>query len=723
MSSSSDRHQSYSDSDNSDVGSTYSVESDERFKTSNLDESATEDKEKLQTPLRFHQKQLGVWTLYFPVSDSWRYSVPLFGLDSSWNIQKIAQNVRLVWRFSTEAVSVGPALFGLYFVTLMIASVMPSIQLRNDSKIMHLAEQVVIGRANRTQAWKDFEGLFVSYIVTLTVGWAIRRLKAYSSLIIEQRVSLHFMERILSAHCCLDINMAEESYVKSQLERATKQSSDAWSILQNLAEATSVVSEVAGLATAIKPLLKSRGGSSFFVWVCLVHPFVSELHNIWNYTRFYTIVTNPHWLRMKALFKLGTAAEYKKEVLSGGLEGYIRTQYAESKKKLGDTYVKDPDEQIEELQLVNWEDLNAVFDSVPLLLYTWSVIKGGDGFNLTNLVMMQQTISVMHSATWNIVAKGKNTPKLLKNLTTLYEVLGAKPSFVDGQISYPNVNHSEKRGMAVEFRNVGFKYPSTSKQVIKDMCFKIEPGQLCVIVGENGSGKSTTISLITRLYEVDSGDILVDGRSIRDYRVSSLRRAASIMYQDYHHLPLTIKDNIRLGFPECDDAEEMVENAAKLGGAYDFVQKLPLKFETNVEPMTTGFASWGGGGNHADQYKSISDTEKPTKLSGGEWQRLALSRTFMKNSDAIRLLCYDEPSASLDPKAEYEIFERLRTLRGEKTMIFVTHRFGHLTKHADLIIYVKGGAVVEQGTHKSLITQEGEYARMYSIQSQAFSDD
>ncbi|CEL55404.1 ABC transporter B family member 25, mitochondrial OS=Arabidopsis thaliana GN=ABCB25 PE=1 SV=1 [Rhizoctonia solani AG-1 IB] len=139
--------------------------------------------------------------------------------------------------------------------------------------------------------------------------------------------------------------------------------------------------------------------------------------------------------------------------------------------------------------------------------------------------------------------------------------------------------------------------------------------------------------------------------------------------------------------------------------------------------METGFTSWGGGSNHADQYQPISDLEKPTKLSGGEWQRLALSRNFMRNSSSTRLLCYDEPSASLDPKAEYEIFERLRSLRGEKTMVFVTHRFGHLTKHADLIIYVKDGAVVEQGTHKTLLALGGEYAKMYNIQSQAFLGD
>ncbi|CAE7198365.1 unnamed protein product [Rhizoctonia solani] len=663
--------QSYSECSDSDVDST-SSESGRSSKPPAIIDTLAEGKAKSRAPPRFYQKQLGVWTLYFSVSDSLRYPTLLFELGASWKVPRITQNAGLVWRFVTEAVSVGPAIFGLYFVTLMIASVMPSIRLYNDSRIMHSAEQIITDRANRTQARNDFERFFVAYLVTLAAGWVVRRLKAYSSLIVEQRVSLYFMERILSAHCRLDISEAEEPVVKLQLERATRHSSDAWSILQNLAEVASIVSEVVGLVTTIRPLLASRGGTNFFTWACLVHPFASELHNIWSYKRFYTIVTNPYWLRMKALFKLGTSSEYKKEVLGGGLEEYIQAEYAELKSKLGDTFIKDPEDQIEELQPLNWEDFDAVFESVPLLLYAWSVIRGGDNFNVTNLVMMQQTISVMHSATWNIVAKGKNTTKLLKNLANLYGVLGAKPSFVDGQISYPSDGHSKERGMAIIFKKVDFIYPSTSKPVIRDMSFKVDPGQLCVIVGENGSGKSTTIGLITRLYDVSSGDIIIDGRSVRDYEVSTLRRAANIMYQDYHHLPLTIRDNILLGRPECDDPENEVEDAAKLGGAYDFVQKLPLKFETNIEPITTGFASWGGGDNHADQYKSISDTEKPTKLSGGEWQRLALSRTFMKNSNNTRLLCYDEPSASLDPKAEFEIFERLRNLKGEKTMIFVT---------------------------------------------------
>ncbi|CEL55405.1 Lipid A export ATP-binding/permease protein MsbA OS=Photorhabdus luminescens subsp, laumondii (strain TT01) GN=msbA PE=3 SV=1 [Rhizoctonia solani AG-1 IB] len=356
------------------------------------------------------------------------------------------------------------------------------------------------------------------------------------------------MKKILDVHCHLDISKAEDASTKSYLKRVTTQSSNAWSILQNLAEVASVISEVIGIAAMMRPLLASFKGVNIFVWVCLLHPFLSQLNQASIYKSFYAIVTNPHWLRMEALFKLGTSHEYKKEVLGGGLENYLKTEYAKSMTKLGNSCVKDPGDQMENRQLLGWDDLNAVFGSIPMLFYAWRAIKGETDFSLASLVMMQRIIEAVHSVSWDIISKGRNMVKLLKNLATLYEVLEVKTSFVDGQTIYPDDNHLEKKGMAIEFKAVVFKYPSTSKEVIKDMSFKINSGQLCVIVGENGSGKSTTINLITRLYDINSGDILVDGRSVRDYNISSLRNAANIMYQDYRHLPLTVYDEAHLAY-------------------------------------------------------------------------------------------------------------------------------------------------------------------------------
>ncbi|CAE6516946.1 unnamed protein product, partial [Rhizoctonia solani] len=314
---------------------------------------------------------------------------------------------------------------------------------------------------------------------------------------------------------------------------------------------------------------------------------------------------------------------------------------------------------------------------------------------------MQQATGSLQQTLLGIIYGGTNIAGLFKNIMSLYDVLEIKPTMVDGHIPYPEEEFKDQKGMAIEFKSVNFQYPSTDKVVLKDMSFSIGPGQLCVVVGENGCGKSTTINLITRMYDSTSGEVLVDGRPLKDFKLSSYRATTSVMYQDYQHLPLTIYENILLGRPDCENSKEAVEEAARLGGAFDFVQKLPLKFETNLEPQQTGYAiTWQ---DDNDTYQKFFDSQKATKLSGGEWQRLALSKSFMKNSGKVRLLCYDEPSASLDPKAEFEMFERLRELRGGKTMIFVTHRFGHLTRHADLILYVKEGSIIEKGNHKQLL--------------------
>ncbi|KAG8748264.1 hypothetical protein FRC10_007654 [Ceratobasidium sp. 414] len=165
----------------------------------------------------------------------------------------------------------------------------------------------------------------------------------------------------------------------------------------------------------------------------------------------------------------------------------------------------------------------------------------------------------------------------------------------------------------------------TEKPVLRDLSFTIKSGQLCVIVGENGCGKSTTINLLTRLYDSTSGTVFIDERPIGEYKISSLRAATNVMYQDYQHLPLTVQENILLGRPGSKDPEQDVEEASKLGGSHSFILGLPKGFSTNIEPEQTGFSSRNSGENTAEKYKMMVDAQKPTKLSGGEWQRLAVS--------------------------------------------------------------------------------------------------
>ncbi|CAE6536357.1 unnamed protein product [Rhizoctonia solani] len=423
---------------------------------------------------------------------------------------------------------------------------------------------------------------------------------------------------------------------------------------------------------------------------------------------------------MQAFSEIASWGRYKKETLNSGLENYINNQYAHALSNLGDLSTRNPVWSTESPWL-SFDHLRELLNSFPLLLYTWSAVYDPSRFSLAAMVRMQQTNSAIHGAIWSLMLELKGLSDLVNDINALYEVLALSPGIEDGHLSYPREEYAEQKGMSIEFRNVGFGYPSAPNKVLNNLSFKIGPGQLCVIVGENGCGKSTTINLINRLYECDSGEIHIDNRPIRDYKVSTLRAAINIMYQSYTHFPLAIKENLLMGCAETTNPDKDIEIAAKLGGAYEFIQKLPDKFETNIQPVTSGWESFNCGEGDRKKFKCLDDGKR-TDLSGGQWQRLAISRSFMKNSVNTRLLCYDEPSASLDPKAEAAMFERLRELRGEKTMIFVTHRFGHLTKHADLIVYIGDGSVIEQGTHKSLLAQGGEYAKMYNIQSEAFLD-
>jgi len=314
----------------------------------------------------------------------------------------------------------------------------------------------------------------------------------------------------------------------------------------------------------------------------------------------------------------------------------------------------------------------------------------------------------------------------------MYEISNIQNRIPDGQEPFPENQQTLNTGICVEFINVSFKYPGSDTYALRNTSFKIEGGQLCVIVGANGSGKSTILKLIGRIYDTTEGEILIGGKNIKMLKLSDLRRALCVLFQDYTHFPLSIQENIGLGDPENATNQEKIQEAARLGGASEFISRLPDGFETYIDrPVQDMYSNMPEGtttlfGRPVDYSLVRSaggmDTSS-TVLSGGQMQRLAVSRTFMRSlisESNVGLLLFDEPSASLDPTAEHDFFERLRKLRGNKTMIFSSHRFGNLTRHADLILYMDDSVIVEEGTHNELLESQGEYARIWNLQAQAF---
>ncbi|KAF8323008.1 P-loop containing nucleoside triphosphate hydrolase protein, partial [Cantharellus anzutake] len=314
---------------------------------------------------------------------------------------------------------------------------------------------------------------------------------------------------------------------------------------------------------------------------------------------------------------------------------------------------------------------------------------------------------------------------LLLSIKEFYELASIPNQVQDGTERFPS-SVKPGEGVSVRFENVSFRYPGSDSFALKNVNFDIKAGGLCVIVGMNGEGKSSILKLLPRLFDPTEGTIYLDNLPINRYRLLDLRKSLNVLFQDFQTFPMTIKEGIRLGSNTIEYEDEQVREALKLGGAEGFVNELPMKEDTNLSHLRQYFSFSGPEAN--DIFYAIpedirlSSKDTRTNLSGGQKQRLALSRTFMRKPEEVSLLVYDEPSAALDPQAEFDLFERLRVLKGNKTMIFSTHRFGYLTRYADIILFMKDSTIAEAGTHQELMSiPDGGYAKLYTLQAQAFS--
>lgn len=248
----------------------------------------------------------------------------------------------------------------------------------------------------------------------------------------------------------------------------------------------------------------------------------------------------------------------------------------------------------------------------------------------------------------------------------------------------------------IEFRNVWFKYPGARDYVLKDISLIIDAEHCYSIVGVNGSGKTTLIKLLLKLYSPDKGCILVDGMDLENIDTPTYQKEIGVVFQDFVKYPLSVGENIGCGDIENIQDKQKIKNAAEKSGANHFIEKLSDGYDTKLQ------REWSGG----------------TELSLGQWQKLAMSRVFMKEFPVVIL---DEPTASLDAEAEYEIFKKFRELMEGKTSILIAHRFSTV-KLADEIFVLKDGRIIEHGSHQKLLECEGEYANLYAMQAEAYKD-
>lgn len=247
----------------------------------------------------------------------------------------------------------------------------------------------------------------------------------------------------------------------------------------------------------------------------------------------------------------------------------------------------------------------------------------------------------------------------------------------------------------IRFEGVSFTYPGSNSPALNNVSLHIKPGESLAIVGENGSGKTTLIKLLTRLYTPVSGKIFLEGLELKEWDIEILRRKIGVIFQDFARYQLIVGENIGIGDVEDIEEEPLIEEAARKGMADVFVKDLPRSYKTQL-------GTWFKDGK---------------ELSGGQWQKIALSRAFMRSKADILIL--DEPTAAIDARAEAEIFSHFRDLTANKISIIISHRFSTV-RMADHIIVLEHGEIQEEGSHIELLAKEGQYATLFNLQAQGY---
>jgi ATP-binding cassette subfamily B protein len=258
----------------------------------------------------------------------------------------------------------------------------------------------------------------------------------------------------------------------------------------------------------------------------------------------------------------------------------------------------------------------------------------------------------------------------------------------------PQKNMSFK---VIEFRNVSFTYPGTEKIILDKISFTIENGKHYSFVGVNGAGKTTITKLITGLYNNFEGEIIIDGRSIRNLTQAEIKGLSSVVYQDFAKYYISLYDNIAIADLDTPDKRKDVENALELTGMSEAVAKLKDGLDTPLGKILE---------NGAD-------------ISGGEWQRVAMARSVLSPAP-LKIL--DEPTAALDPIGESMVYRNFEQISKGMTTIFISHRLGS-TKLADIIFVLSDGKIIESGSHSALMAEKGVYCEMFNSQAEWYANE
>src|SRR6266852_2006764 len=612
----------------------------------------------------------------------------------------LPQVLRLVWEASR------PVTIGL-FATTALAGIIPTISV---GITLMLTNAVVAGIKINSFHQPDhvrFSDLGVPWLpgptlsavgmivflallqlIVFAVSALLNTLRNITQQLLQNSVSMRIQLMVMEKAASLDLPFYEDPASYDLLRRAQNDSINRPVLM--IATAFGLLQTILTLVTMIALLF---GVSWILAAVVLISPipaFIADTRYGW---RGYNIARWGSRLlrRMTYMVNLVTTDSFAKEVKLFGLGHYFIERY----RLIANVFYDTQRAQLVRRYLTGFGlgNISTVVTSITYLYIALQAIAGR--LSLGALTAYTQAAVQVQNSIQSVLSGFSGMYEHNLYLNNLIELMERQPTMPVAAEPTP-VPHP-RRG-EIPFDHVSFAYPGAENNALTDVSFKVEAAETLAVVGRNAAGKTTLFKLICRLYDPTEGRILIDGVDIKEFDPAAIRHEIGAMFQDYVDYQATASENIGLGnVPEITDREAIV-SASQQAGSDELISQLPDGYDTAL-------GKWFDAG---------------VNLSGGEWQKVALARAFMREEAKILLL--DEPTSALDAQAEYDLFERLRSLTRGRTAVYISHRFSTV-RRADRIVFLEHGRLVEEGTHAELMKLNGRYARLFRMQASAYTGE
>jgi ATP-binding cassette subfamily B protein len=505
----------------------------------------------------------------------------------------------------------------------------------------------------------------------------------YFDNLLADRYTHHVSVEVMRKAAALDVTVYEDPVFYDRLERARVQATDRLAMIQQMGR---LIQQTVTAAAFSAVLIRYSPFLLLLLVAGIIPAFLGESH-----FAFLTYAKNfrqtPLRREMDYLRQVGGSKEAAKELKLFNLSEYLTSRFTVLSQRIYEENVS-----LNRRRLA-WGGVLSILGQLGYYgAYAYSIfltIRGrytiGDLTLITTAIM--QAMSNIQQA-FSTASGVADQALFLTDLVAFFEMKPSVESKPNGLPAPRPVLHG------FEFRGVSFAYPGTTRRILKDFNFCLRPGERVALIGENGQGKTTIVKLITRLYDPSEGEILLDGIDLREYDLADLHAEIGVIFQDFMRYEMTARENIAVGRVEVDHTQDAIENAAQRSMANSVIAKLDKGYDQML-----GRRFEGG-----------------VDLSGGEWQKLALARAYLRDA---QLLILDEPTASLDARSEFEVFERFAELTYGKMALLISHRFSTV-RMADRIVVLEDGRLVEEGSHSFLLARGGRYAAMFELQASSY---